>query len=163
MNRHLDFQGAGETAPLWVASSLTSPVNRLRLGFSHRPPSTLFTTDSANDSQLEVKHRHLEQWGLILSLGFPGPHIPTLTPANTRTHARSRTRMHTPQSTGHTIFSPFPVDRFLRSEARLPRSQRCGTGVEWRDIRPGGGFPSTIPRKRSLEKGFQFHPPEWPA
>lgn len=89
--RHLDFQGAGETAPLWVASSLTSPVNRLSLGFSHRPPSTLFTTDSANDSQLEVKHRHLEQWGLILSLGVPGPHIPTLTPANTRTHARART------------------------------------------------------------------------
>lgn len=150
--------GAGETAPLWVASSLTSPVNRLHLGFSHRPPSTLFTTESANHSQLEVKHRHLEQWGLILSLRVPGPHIPTLTRlTRTCTLTHTRTRTHTPQSTEHTIFSPFPVDRFLHSEARLPRSQRCGTRVERRDIRPGGGCPSTIPRKRSLEKGFQFH------
>ena len=86
--------GAGEAAPLWVASSLTSPVNRLRLGFSHRPPSTLFTADSANHSQLEVKHRHLEQWGLILSLGVPGPHIPTLTPANTHVHTHTHSHTH---------------------------------------------------------------------
>lgn len=148
--------GAGEAAPLWVASSLTSPVNRLRLGFSHRPPSTLFTTDSANHSQLEVKHRHLEQWGLILSLGVPGPHIPTLTPANTHVHTYTHSHTHTTVHWAHYLLT-IPSGSFssLRSTAAQVTEMRHW--VERRDIRPGGGCPSTIPRKRSLEKGFQFH------
>lgn len=155
VKRYLDFQGAGETAPLWVASSLTSPVNRLRLGFSHRPPSTLFTTDSANDSQLEVKHRHLEQWGLILSLGVPGPHIPTLTPANTRTHAHARARTHhSPLGTLSSHHSQWIV--FFTQKRGCPGHRDVALG--WSGGTSGlvVDAPALHPERGAWRRGFNF-------
>lgn len=150
MKRHLDFQGAGETAPLWVASCLTSPVNRLRLGFSHRPPSTLFTTDSANDSQLEVKHRHLEQWGLILSLGVPGPHIPTLTPANTHAHA------HTTVHWAHYLLTIPQWIVFFTQKRGCPGHRDVALG--WSGGTSGlvVDAPALYPERGAWRRGFNF-------